>query len=109
MSEQEVVSAGSANLVPVDQTVAPSAAPIESRQPRAADPSPLISDEEQFMVESFVTGFGSCPEEYREVFYEAWARCHPESRHLLFTAWLAVDVFEKVQTARHASPAQERA
>lgn len=109
MSEQEVVSAGSASLVPADQAVAESAAPIESRRPRAADPRPLISDEDEYMVESFVTGLLTCPAKYHDCFIDSWIDSHPAGRSLLLAAYMIVDLVESFHKVGYARPEQERA
>lgn len=100
MSDQDVGSAGCVSSAPVNT---PGAMAHERLEIGPAVPSvrpPLISDDEQDMVESFVAGYCFCPEDYREVFYESWAKSHPEDRRLLFTTWLAIEHLEEIRSAR---------
>ena len=71
-------------------------------------PRPLISDEEDFIIESFAIGYSACPREFREDFYESWVRSHRKAARLLVTALFAIETFEKFEAARRGQLAAGR-
>lgn len=80
---------------------APAPPPGPSREP-------VISDREEFMVESFALGYASCPESYRDSFVDAWMASHTrEQWRLIFTAYLALATAGEFRLARDEKPDDE--
>jgi hypothetical protein len=109
MNDQEIDRTTTASAGPADASAATAAECLKNRPTPPAPPRPLISDEEEYMVESFVTGLLTCPEKYHDCFIDSWMDSHPAGRGLLLAAYMIVDMVEKFHKVGYARLTQESA
>ena len=72
-------------------------------------PRPMISDEDEYRVESFVTGLLTCPEKYHDCFIDSWIDSHPVGRALLLTTFMVVNMVEEFHKVGRSPRTQESA